>query len=91
MKNMPVFSIGDTVTWVSKSKGYTRRKIGVVVVVVAPHENPGEVWCKTGLRKCTPYFGTSRRHQSYMIDVDGVAYWPRVSQLKYANKAEVRQ
>jgi hypothetical protein len=74
--------VGDTVEWVSQSGGYYgKRKQGEIVQVVPAGSvpNPGS------LRILGTGFGMSRRHESYMVRVGNVAYWPRVCRLRQSN------
>ena len=71
--------LGDTVEWESQSGGYYGKvKRGVIVQVV----KAGEVPDPGTMRVLGAGFGMSRKHESYLVKVGNVAYWPRVKHLR---------
>jgi hypothetical protein len=71
--------LGDTVEWESQSRGYYGKvKRGVIVQVVKAGKlpDPGT------MRVLGVGFGMSRKHESYLVKVGNVAYWPRVKHLR---------
>jgi hypothetical protein len=52
------FSVGDRVTWRSQAAGIWKVKTGTIVEVIRPHTIPRERG-----------FGTSRKHESYIVEV----------------------
>jgi uncharacterized protein YgiB involved in biofilm formation len=71
--------LGDTVQWESQSGGYYGKvKRGVIVQVV----KAGEVPDPGTMRVIGAGFGMSRKHESYLVKVGNVAYWPRVNHLR---------
>jgi hypothetical protein len=78
---MAAFQIGDKVTWVSQSGSYTKAKAGVVFALVPAGKRPDTTL--RGLQNC----GLGRDHESYVIKVKTMYYWPKVSYLqKISNK-----
>lgn len=72
-------NIGDVVEWESQSGGhYGKSKSGTIVQVIAPGTapNPGS------MRVLGAGFGMTRKHESYLVKVKNIAYWPRVKYLK---------
>jgi hypothetical protein len=83
---MITFSLGDNVTWTSQAAGSITDKKGMVVAIVQRgndpmkfHRNVMKTYAKSRLALGG---GTPRDHESYLVDVDGKLYWPRVSGLK---------
>jgi len=76
-------NIGDLVQWNSQSHGSVTNKQGPIIAIVPPGMAPEipEGYRASGI------FGMSRNHQSYLVGVGTVAYWPRVTHLKL-NKAK---
>ena len=76
---MNTFKIGDKVEWESQSGGfYGKVKRGEIVQIVKAGQKP-----EPGtLRVLGAGFGMSRKHDSYLVKVGNVAYWPRVIHLK---------
>jgi hypothetical protein len=75
-------NLGDKVQWKSQSGGYYGKvKRGIICQVVPPGTvpNPGS------LRVLGAGFGMARKHESYLVKVGNVAYWPRVQYLQLAN------
>ena len=84
--------VGDVVEWESQSGGfYGKVKRGDIVQVVPAGDTPtlaGEVCGR--LRVLGAGFGMSRKHESYLVRVGNVAYWPRVCHLRLANNSPER-
>ncbi len=74
------FKVGDKVRWVSEAIGSAREKRGVVCAVV-PAGSLGVNYAPIELRRAFEGW-TRRSHESYIVNVDGVAYWPRVKWLR---------
>ncbi|MCK9569791.1 hypothetical protein M0R72_12680 [Candidatus Pacearchaeota archaeon] len=72
--------VGDAVEWTSQSGGYQTTKRGVVVAIVHPGVDPNNIVSNKFAPLVNP--GMSRRHESYLVVVDGKTYWPRVSNLR---------
>ena len=71
--------LGDTVEWKSQSGGYYGKvKRGIIVQVV----KAGQVPDPGTMRVLGSGFGMSRNHESYLVKVGNVAYWPRVKHLR---------
>lgn len=70
------FKIGETVKWTSQSQGYEKTKEGIVVNVVRIGKLPNR------RIHASTWLGMVRNHESYVVEVNGRNYWPRVSQLK---------
>lgn len=71
-RKAPELVVGDIVTWSSQAAGTMKTKRGVVVEVV-----------KAGRFPASPaaYYGT-RKHQWYVVEVDGERYYPIANKLK---------
>ena len=93
---MTPFKKGDHVTWSSQSGGYSKRKVGTVVSVIAARcpvaEYNDDAVEETGARglDCP---GMARDHESYIVHVPtktgrgkGKLYWPVVNKLKLASE-----
>ena len=78
------FEAGDSVTWTSKSAGFTRVKTGDITHVIPPGVPPP----KMGTAMHLP--GRARDHESYIVRAKAEGregarwYWPRVSGLSKA-------
>ena len=71
--------LGDTVEWESQSGWYYGKvKRGIVVQVVKAGETPDP----GTMRVLGAGFGMSRKHESYLVKVGNIAYWPRVKHLR---------
>ena len=82
------FKVGDEAEWTSQAGGHTKTKQGKVVAVVPVLVRPFTVARKHlegryNLHDIDGGLGM-RRHESYLIDVKGRLYWPRVSALQRA-------
>jgi len=82
--------IGDIVTWTSQSAGLTKKKTGTILAVVPAGHDPAKIadavdpihpWSRF-YYQLSGCFGNPRDHDSYLILVGPVIYWPRVSLLK---------
>lgn len=78
------FSVGNFVEWTSQSAGTWKRKVGVVVEVVPPRQEPK-------MRPAGSGWGCARRETSYVIEVSEAKarggerrrlYWPLASKLE---------
>lgn len=82
--NPETIKLGDTVEWTSQSGGhYGKIKRGDVVQIVTAGKIPmliGDV-CGT-LRVLGAGFGMARKHESYLVRVGKIGYWPRVKHLR---------
>ncbi len=75
---------GDLVEWSSQSQGHLTLKRGTVIAVVPPDVRPDGCLpdgftCASGSG-----FGAPRRHESYLVQVEGKGkrlYWPKVKYL----------
>ena len=67
---MSTIGIGSTVQWTSQSAGTVRAKRGMVIEVVP-----------AGVRPDVRGAGMARDHESYVVQVGGRRYWPRVNLL----------
>jgi len=80
-----MFKVGDWVEWKSQSQGYAKVKRGVVASVVAPGTRPHrDFWQLYRGCEC----GMARNHESYVVRVRTVPYWPRVSQLRASQSVD---
>lgn len=89
-----MFKEGDVVKWSSQSQGVKTVKRGVIVAVVPKGKRVLKSWRpskfsvfakRVGVGDYSPAkLGSSgsRDHESYLVDVDEVLYWPKVCQLK---------
>jgi len=75
----PVFAEGDEVTWTSQSQGFEKRKHGKIVRVVASGIGPS---VPQGMRVQGAGLGGARNHQSYLVGIGNILYWPRVTLLR---------
>lgn len=90
-KKVDSFKLGDQVTWESGSQGTYTEKVGTVVAVVRPGDDPPFVRFIDS-HSYTIGGGWNRTHRSYLISVPSPAdskaqprlYWPRVSGLRLA-------
>jgi len=71
------FAVGDRVEWTSQANGSATTKIGKVIEVV-----PAGTRVPATLKGMGWWNG--REHDSYVVDVKGKPYWPRVAYLKMA-------
>ena len=83
--------LGDTVEWTSQSGGYYGKvKRGKIISIVkageVPELNPDEP-----LRVLGAGFGMSRKHDSYLVRVGNIAYWPRVKHLRVVSPNDQAQ
>lgn len=70
------FKVGDVVTWTSQSGGYSKTKTGTVLAIVPAGSSPV---VPEGYRANSKAgYGFGRSHDSYLIAVGKVIYWPRV-------------
>ena len=78
------FNVGDKVTWTSQAGGRTKTKVGIVEYVICAHDEfPRDITdFREILRKNSFVVPFTRNHDSYIVNVDGVRYHPRVSGLK---------
>jgi hypothetical protein len=77
----PVFTMGAWVGWESQSGGRTSVKNGEVVHIVPAGELPPKDAFPSLHRKG---IGQPRAVESYVVSVEGVPYWPRITLLKAA-------
>lgn len=77
---MSKFKVGVNVYWTSQANARTKRKHGTIVAIVPAGCAP-EHSIPDGLRRVSSY-GFGRNHDSYIVAVQGTAYWPRVSALR---------
>jgi hypothetical protein len=75
----PVFAEGDEVTWTSQSQGFEKKKCGKIVRVIPKGTNPA---VPQGMRVQGVGLGGARNHQSYLVGIGNVLYWPRVTLLR---------
>ena len=73
------FKVGDAVTWKSQSQGSWATKSGTVADVIAP-------WVRPDRQKWPSLYrgagcGNARNHESYIVNANGLTYWPTVSKL----------
>lgn len=78
------FGGGDRVKWSSQAAGSRRHKVGTVVQVVKAGEVPRPA--TVGL-KDPQAWASPRDHESYLVAVGNVLYWPRVTHLEAAREA----
>ena len=86
------FKIGDRVTWTSHGRGVVSRKVGEVVAAVRPGEHVLDAIARVPRRRrptnVSTYLDVSsavRDTLSYVVNVDGKAYRPRVAGLRLAS------
>ena len=76
-----MFSLGQIVRWRSQASGTYCTKQGKVVEVLPPGFKPStrfkSLYRNRGVQTVSP-----RKHVSYVVEVDGKAYWPRVKKLE---------
>lgn len=75
---MGKIKIGSLVAWESQSAGYVKEKEGKVVQIVKAGNDPNPGL----LRVLGAGFGMPRNHESYLVQVGNVAYWPLVKNLR---------
>ena len=74
------FKVGDRVQWDSQAGGFVTTKAGEVAAVIAPGQR---VWMPAGLRfRSVVGAGRVRDHESFIVKVGNVAYWPSVALLR---------
>jgi hypothetical protein len=81
--------VGDRVQWTSQSLGFTTTKRGTVIAVVPAGRQasfflPEGFKCNSSAGYGFSGYGFSRKHESYLVQVDGKgkrAYWPLVKHL----------
>lgn len=84
------FRVGDQVSWTSQSRGTSLTKAGTIAAVVRPGQAAFEAASAakrtvrpTNLQNLNPaYAALSRSDVSYVVNVGGKAYWPRVQKLQ---------
>lgn len=77
------FSAGDLVEWESQAAGSKTTKRGAIVQIVPAGRR--RAMSPETMRACSRSRisdGSSRNHESYIVNVDGTAYWPRVKHLR---------
>ena len=80
------FDIGDTVSWSSQAGGHAKKKVGVVVAIVAAGQYPSREDFPSLHRSAG--VGMHRDHPSYVVRVKGAGlYWPRAKTLNLATQA----
>jgi len=73
------FKVGDMVTWTSQSGSYSKTKTGKVLAIIPAGDRPV---VPEGYRANSKAgYGMRRDHDSYMVAVDRVIYWPRTCHL----------
>lgn len=77
--------VGQRVTWTSQSASFKKVKHGEIVAIVPPGICPHD--CIPEGFKCgsSSGFGLPRKHESYLVKVDGKGrrvYWPLVKYLQ---------
>ena len=86
------FKVGDTVSWVSQSHGTYLAKVGTVAAIVPAGQSPFNL-ARRARKAYRPVNmtnitygrrGWERDHVSFVVNVDGKAYWPRVAALQSA-------
>jgi hypothetical protein len=88
---MRTFHIGDKVHWTSQSAGRRKAKDGVVVAKVQADEIISIALQRlsfTGLHLTFDAGPSARNHESYIVDVNGMLYWPRVNLLRLEGESE---
>ena len=70
--------LGYWVEWTSQSQGFEKTKRGTVFKIVRAGEDPDP----GTLRVLGAGFGMPRNHDSVLVRVGNVAYWPKVSKLR---------
>lgn len=73
---MEKFVVGDIVSWTSSAGGVSKNKVGPVVEVIQAGSVP---YPRSGLR--ADRLGAPRNHESYVVKVGSLFYWPRVNGL----------
>ena len=73
---MEKFVVNDIVTWTSSAGGISKNKVGPVVEVIQAGSVP---YPRSGLR--ADRLGAARNHESYVVKVGSLFYWPRVNSL----------
>jgi hypothetical protein len=94
---MQDFKLNDKIEWESTSGGVTKKKEGVIVVVIPAHTDLFKIPydSKKELKKAFEYLnsfnksklstGMSRKEKSYVVLVDSkYLYWPIAKKLKKA-------
>jgi hypothetical protein len=79
------FKVGQTVKWTSQACGNVKHKQGTVEQVIPAGQKPSRSFRNlysrgNGLDGVQP-----RKAESYVVVVDGRAYWPRANQLSLAD------
>ena len=68
---------GDEVTWVSQASGFSKKKTGVVVLVLSKGMFPRVAMCppemKVAYRQCG--YCPTRDHRSYVVKAGDKLYW----------------
>lgn len=78
------FKVGDRVEWTSQSNGTSKKKSGEVVAVVRAR-GTALFFLPVGTSlSVAKKFGNPRRHESYLVRVGMVIYWPLVKHLRPA-------
>ena len=78
---MKLFSLDQRVEWVSQASGVTSQKTGRIVQIVPPGQKPFERFTNLYRNRGVQTVNV-RKHESYVVDVGGRFYWPRVSALQ---------
>lgn len=73
------FDIGEEVQWTSQAGGVSKTKVGVIAQVVQAKAYPDRMGFP-GLYKNSG-IGMHRDHDSYVVLVNGKAYWPVAKRL----------
>lgn len=81
------FRVGNVVEWTSQAAGRPTTKRGEIVAIVPAGESCLRHVPK-GLRTQRLGGGFPRNHDSYIVNVNGQAYWPRVSHLAFVAVGE---
>lgn len=84
------FSMGQTVEWTSQAAGTTLHKQGTIVEVVPVGKKPNQRF-KSLYRNNGVQGVSARKDLSYVVEVDGKHYWPRVSGLRLVDTEQVNE
>ena len=77
--------VGNEVTWTSSSSGFTKKKLGIVVLVIPKDTSASNVVAREfgEAPKYVKNWGGARGHESYVIKAGSKLYWPLVSRLRW--------
>lgn len=77
-----MFDINQKVTWLSKSGGHEKRKMGMVIAIVPPAKDPRSC-IPTGYSFKNNRVAKWRKDVSYLVRIEGTKklYWPVVDDL----------